>query len=168
MSYTTLHGFDKNGDIYDIKDYKNAHIYSMLIWVKFGEKYGILNPAMMLVNDDIAKAIWGLAKDEKVPEYDQITMKTTFDRALVYKKDFPKLVAAMRESAKWLPSHCHITEMANDIEVLQTDEKVEAIGWNGTSVVRVWDSGEDGDYNLNKHKGHFDMFETSSIEVIDG
>ncbi len=162
MSYMTLHGFDKNGDIFNIKDYKNAHLYHMLIWLKMGEKYGIDNPISMMMNEDKSKEIWGLSKDKRVSLCDRITMTSTFDKVLVNEKDFGRLVNALKESAKWLPSNCHISELATDIENLKD---VPAIGWNGTSVVRIWDSGEWKDedeyvpYNLNKHTGHFDLFE---------
>lgn len=174
MSRTTLHGFTKDGDIYNIEEYGNAHLFCVLVWIEMGKKYGIKDPSMFLLDEAKAKEIWALAKGKDVPTHDRITMMTTFDRCMVLAKDFDRVAAALKESSKWLPPHCHTNKMAEDIEKLDKD-KVYAIGWNGTSVVRVWDTEEwkdDDDYvpyNLFKHNKHFNLFEhlvENSIEEI--
>jgi len=57
-----------------------------------------------------------LAGSPKVPFYDRITLATTFDRFVVYSKDFKRLVDALRQSSIWLPEQCHIRKQADDIE----------------------------------------------------
>jgi hypothetical protein len=162
MSQTILHGFDKNGEIFEINAYGNAWHGAILMWMKMGEKYNIPDVLAMIVNEKISKKIWGLASDPKVAESDRITMMTTFDRCVVGAKDFNRLIKALRESAQWLPPYCHISKQANDIENLKD---IIAVGWTQTSVVDdIWSSRECKDdeeipYNLNKHNLHFNLFE---------
>lgn len=169
MSRATLHAFRNDGEISNFAEYKNAHLGAVIVWTKMGEKYGVPNAETMIFNDAVAQKIWNLGRDEKVAEHDRITLVTTFDRVIVYAKDFPRLVAAMRESAKWLPPHCHISAQADDIEKIielnrtSTDSTI-AIAWTQTSVADCWGSGEFDEeegqvpYNLNKHTLHWDMF----------
>jgi hypothetical protein len=161
MSRTTLYVVRENGDIESHQDFSNAHRGAMLVWIKLGEKYGIPDPMMLLLNEEKSKQVWGLAKRSDVSEADQITMKTTFDRVLVASEDFPKLVSAMRESAKTLPDHCSISEQADAIEKLIGDTTVVAVGWNQTSVTQAWEDYYDDaaeNYNLTRANKHWYMF----------
>lgn len=174
MSYATLHAFKQDGDISEYAEYKNAWHGAMLVWNSMAERY---NTPFNLIDEKSMKALWGLAGDSKVPLHDRITLSTTFDRKVAYAKDFPRLIAAMKESAKWLPPHCHIFKQAADIEKIMVESPdIVAVAWTGTSVADCWSSGEYRDryeedingqsqeweeevpYNLNRHTNHKDMF----------
>ena len=168
MSYTILHGFREDGEICHINEYKNAHLGAFLVWMETGKKYGIKDVETMLLNEAKSKEVWGLARDKNVAVADRITMISTFDRCVVFSKDFNRLITALRESAKWLPERCHISKQADDIEKATN---VIAVGWTQTSVASdVWSSNEmhirigfeieeEAPYNLHKHNRHFDLFE---------
>lgn len=182
MSYTTLYSFRQNGEISEYAEYKNAWHGAMLVWNSMAERY---NTPFSLMDEKSMQALWGLAGDSKVPLYDRITLATTFDRYVVHAADFKQLRDALRETAKWLPSHCHINKQSDDIEKIMElnlkcsdpNLRVIAVGWNATSVVDTWSSGEyrntyeedingqsseeeeEVPYNLNKHKLHHNLFE---------
>jgi len=167
MSYTTLHGFNKDGEIYNINEYNNAWHGAIIVWMEMAKKYGIPKGEEIVFNDAVAKQIWGLPfKNEDMTEADRITMITTFDRFVVYKQDFPALITAMKESATWLPPHCHIVKEAEDVEKVMNDEDLIAVAWTQTSVADCWGSGEFDEneesvpYNLNKHTKHINLFES--------
>lgn len=165
MSRATLHGFDREGQIYNIADYNNAWYGAIIVWMEMAKKYGIPNGEEVIFNNVVAEKVWGLSKDKNTTKADRITMMTTFDRFIVYKQDFPDLIAAMKESASWLPAHCHVIKEANDIEKLLSDENITAIAWTQTSVSDCWGSGEYDEnedqipYNLNEHNKHYNLFE---------
>lgn len=182
MSCATLFAFRQDGEFEEFNEYKNAYHGAMLIWMKMGERY---NVPCNLMDEKGMKALWGLADNPKVPMHDRITLCTTFDRVVAYSGDFPRLVAALRESAKWMPAHCHITKQADDIEKIMelnakcSDPTLHIIGvaWNATSVVDTWETGETRmrqetdekgrvdeyeesvPYNINIHKRHHNLFE---------
>jgi len=182
MSCTTLCAFRPDGDLEYFAEYKNAWHGAMIVWNSMAEKY---NTPFNLMNEESMKALWKLADNPAVPLHDRITLATTYDKFVVYSGDFQRLVAAMRESAKWLPAHCHITKQADDIEKIMElnakcsnpDLHIIAVGWNQTSVVDVWETGksrkaieldENGrdeeyeqevPYNLNTDEGHHNLFE---------
>lgn len=183
MSYATMFAFRQDGDFETFAEYKNAYHGAMLIWMSMGERY---RKPCNLMNDAAMEALWGLAGNPNIPIHDRITLATTFDRMVVYSGDFPRLVAALRESAKWIPQHCHITKIANDIEKIMelnakcSDPTLHIIGvaWNATSVVDTWETGETRvrketdengrvdeyeewvPYNINIHKRHHNLFES--------
>ncbi len=182
MSSTTLLVARNDGELHPYASYKNSWHGAMLIWNGFAERY---NTPFNLINEESMKKLWALAGDAKVPLHDRITLATTYDRFIVYSQDFPRLVASLRETAKWLPAHCHITKQADDIEKIMElnancsdpDLHIIAVGWNQTSVVDVWETGktrkaverdENGQeeeylqevpYNLNTDKEHNNLFE---------
>jgi hypothetical protein len=182
MSYATLYGFGQDGEFGVFAEYKNAWHGAMLIWNSMAERY---HTPFNLIDEKSMKALWNLADDPKVPIHDRITLATTFDRMVVYAGDFPRLVAALRESAKWMPAHCHITNQANDIEkIMELNDKcsnpdlhIIGVAWNATSVVDTWETGEirmrketdekgrvdeyeeSVPYNVNIHKRHHNLFE---------
>lgn len=165
MSRAILHGFNREGEIYTIAEYNNAWHGAVLVWVNMATKYGIPNGEAVIYDENVSKQVWALPKNCKhMTEADRITMMTTFDRFIVYKQDFPALITAMRESASWLPEHCHIIKEANDIEKHMNDEDLIAVAWTQTSVADCWGSGEFDEneesvpYNLNKHNKHHDLF----------
>jgi len=175
MSCTTLYTFGKDGEISEHAEYGNAWHGAMLVWNSFAERY---NTPFSLINEKSMQALWDLAGNSKVPLHDRITLATIFDRYVVYTSNFPRLIAAMKESAKWLPAHCHISKQIADIEkIMESNPDLIAVGWNQTSVVDTWSSGEyrntyeedingqsseeeeEVPYNLNKHKLHHNLFE---------
>lgn len=161
MSYTTLYVVREDGKLEENAAFRNAHRGALLVWIELARKYGIDSPEMVLLNEAKAREVWGLAKDPRVSEADQIAMKTTFDRVLVVPADFEKVVSALRESAKSLPDHCSIKDQADAIELLIGDTTVVAVGWNQTSVTQAWEdyySDESEDYNLTRAHKHWYMF----------
>ncbi len=183
MSYATMFAFRQDGDFETFAEYKNAWHGAMLIWNSMAERY---HTPFNLIDEKSMNALWGLVDNPKIPIHDRITLCTTFDRMVVYAGDFPRLVAALRESAKWIPQHCHITKIANDIEKIMelnakcSDHTLHIIGvaWNCTSVVDTWETGEirmrkETDekgrvdeyeeyvpYNINTHNKHHNLFES--------
>jgi hypothetical protein len=165
MSCATLHGFNRDGIIYSINDYRNAWHGAMLVWMEMAKKYGIPNGERITYDEKVANQVWSLPKNKDMTEADRITLMTTFDHFIVYKQDFPALIAAMKESATWLPENCHIIKQAEDVEKAINDEDLIAVAWTQTSVADCWGSGqydEHGEsvpYNLNKHTQHKNLFE---------
>lgn len=166
MSCATLYVFRMDGEFETYNEYRNSWHGAMLIWNNMAEKYGT---PFNLLDEKSMKGLWGLADDPKVPLHDRITLATTFDRFVVYSGDFQKLVEALRESAKWMPAHCHINKQADDVEkIMESNAKcsnpdlhIIGIAWNATSVVDTWETGETRMHKETDEKGRVDEFEVS-------
>jgi hypothetical protein len=182
MSYTTMFAFRQDGEFEPFAEYKNSWHGAMLIWNSMAERY---ETPFNLIDEKSMEALWSLADDPKVPLHDRITLGTTFDRFVVYAGDFTQLRDALRESAKWMPSHCHINKQSDDIEKIMElnlkcsnpDLHIIGVAWNQNSVVDTWETGETRmrkehdekgrideyeeqvPYNINTHKRHHNLFE---------
>lgn len=181
MSVNRMFVIDKSGDVRDGFEYQNAFHGAMLIWLEMGQKYGVVNRSnpvalgAMLLDEDGMKPVWALAKDPKVEFHDRVTMATTFDRAMVKSEHFPQLVDCLRKSAVWLPKHCHVARMADDLESLK-----ESLGvcWQQTSAAenlwleKVSEDEETGEpeyrrYNIFKDSNHWSIFDDPRMKGIN-
>jgi hypothetical protein len=133
MSYTEIYKFKSDGNPEEFVEVRNAHRGAMAVWDFMEKKY--LPPVQfsrMWGSDRAqAKLIWDLARNEEIGAKERICMLSTYDDAIVYRKDIPALLEAFRS----FPSQCSLPEQADAIETLyREDPDFIAIGWNQTSV----------------------------------
>jgi hypothetical protein len=75
-----------------------------------------------------------LSEDESVPECERIVLAATMDGAVVRRENFPRLREAMLGYCKAYEDPGHYADQANAIDEAFSDESVEAVCWNQTSV----------------------------------
>lgn len=189
MSYTEVFGFDKEGNAYGENEVKNAFRGAVAIWKilenkylpeylpSYAKDYGIRTAdefevrfgyrpsrtAPTLSGDSPMKEIWGLADNKEVSEIDRICLFTTFDKCLVKKEDFQRVILAFRE----FKGETSLKEQADILENMVNDENCIAVGWNQTSVnCDIWESygyDEEKDetipYNCLKQDEHYWLFD---------
>ncbi len=127
MSYTEMFGFDKKGDAYFLAEIKNSWRGGIAIWNFLYDKYyGGTFPMFS------GQAGFDQLNDafERMPEYEQIALQTTYDYALIKRENFQQVIDAFRA----FEGETSLKEQANVIESALADEDCIAIGWNQTSV----------------------------------
>ena len=133
MSYTEIYKFDSKGEPEMFAEVRNAHRGAMAVWDYLEKKY--LPPVqfsrLWAGNREEGKLVWNLATDKRLELAERISMLSTFDNAIVYRKYIPALLEAFRA----FPGETSLLEQADAIETLcREDSDFIAIGWNQTSV----------------------------------
>jgi hypothetical protein len=179
MSYTAMLMFGKDGTLREGYHYPNSWYSAMLIWFQMGERYKDEFPFGMDKEAEM-KAWWErMSTNLNIPYHDRITLGTTYDRAVVMKKDVPDLIVAFKETAKWLPKHCHIHGMINDLLDLDLEDITGVCWWQTSTIPCPWveeipeeefpqeEVIAEGDqcvnYNVLTGKDHNDVFEFTPL-----
>jgi hypothetical protein len=152
-----MYAFDNNG--YSVVgEYGNAYGWCAYVWNALFEKYVPKeHPYDCWLNK--ADRVWSLAKGDRLSDCEKYTLMSTFDNALVLKKDIPKLIRYFREFEKLYHDPnvvCHLVKMAWELErISRVKNGVVAIGWNGMSV---------GDNPWNIYNEKTDDYDAYSIQ----
>lgn len=116
MSYTTVYKIDKDGDVIEHIDIKNAHNITMLIWRIIFDLYKdyfideVERPEWMpkewnmsfsdLQMSGDMKPFWDLYLNENVLLEHRIVLASTFDRVIILKENFSELINAYEKFIK--------------------------------------------------------------------
>ena len=170
MSYCELvHFVDGKADYRE--QFTNSHGGATRIWHSLGEAYlgsgssWILRP----------RPLWDLANRKDLADFVRTVHMFTFDRALVFRKDFGKFAEHLRLFDREFPREAryvnHLPAWRTAFLEAGGEEKVQAIGLYGTScgddLWEEWVSGDDEDedeegedvpYDLS-HNKHFDVYQ---------
>jgi len=175
MSYTEIFGFTKDNNVIGIGDVRNAFRGAMAVWHTLEKKYlPTYHPSWAPMNDGkeyfrssalgddkLMREVWSLADNEKVSEVDKIALKSTFDKVIVRRENFGRLIEAFRA----FEGETSLKEQADIIE--GAGPEVIAIGWNQTSVNGdTWqnfggydeETEESIPYNLETGEDHWELF----------
>lgn len=161
MSRTTLKAAFADGDMINVKEYRNSWRGAVMIWSYLAERY--LGEKWYPGSDGLNRRLWDLAEAERVPFIERVALATTFDRVLVQGADRELLHHCLMAMATLLPAENSLAEQAKDILALAAS--VRAIGWQQTSVAADfwWVEGDeeafDGrPYNIDKDSVHWWLF----------
>jgi len=159
MSSTKLVEF-RNGVADDCTEFRNSWGGAARIWDSIWKAYGTntheFDNWLSAATDG---RLWGLWASSDFIESEKIVYLFTCDNALVEKKDFSKIAAALREFESLHPCKgvSHLSAWADLIESSDS----EAIGLHATSVTEnpwfEWDEETDETlpYNLNEGDKHW-------------
>lgn len=173
MSYTEIYSFDAQGrsEFYD--KINNSRRGAPAVWRTLESKYlpefmfttlgGDKEPAsrVSLLDPAPLQEIWNMASDPRLSEGERICMLSTFDKVLLRKENFMRVVEAFRA----FEGDTNLPEQADVIEHMFNDEGIVALGWNQTSINgSLWDSynpdtEEHTPYDLEYGDKHFWLFE---------
>lgn len=87
MSYSTLYLLNHN-PITPISEYGNGWGSAGLVWDYLGKKY-IPETPVYSMDRDYLKKVWALHYNDRLEEYERITLRFTFDKAMVPKDMIP-------------------------------------------------------------------------------
>lgn len=113
--------------------------------------------------------LWDLVKQPDIPLPYRAVFASTFDYAIVYRKDFPQFAADLREFVKVFPTTGidHLEAWADVVDTCEGDK----IGFVGTSVsgslwsIPVEMCDYDRPYEFDADTEHFDVYEyVNSLE----
>ncbi len=193
MSCTEIYGFDKDGNAYLQAEINNAWRSAMAIWRILEEKYlppyipdyikhanwyspemsfdevvakNCFKPSrlvMSFIKDNPAQEIWDLAASEKVSVTDKIVLLTTFDKVIVKKENFSRVIEAFNA----FEGETSLKEQAAVLREMLGDENCIAAGWNQTSVnANTWSTyncddktGKCVPYNCLTQNEHYWLFD---------
>ena len=167
MSYCEIIAF-RDGVPAESKEFKNSYGGCAFVWDALYTKY-LKDPKNKYENWLTAgKPLWDLAKKSYLRRFERIVLASTFDRAIIGKKDFADYAKCLRmfESAYHDDAVCHLPEWADFVDTCDA----EAIGFYGMSVSEyLWEvhsEDETRPYNLNSDDNeisfgqpHFDVYE---------
>jgi len=148
MSVMTMYKVPEKGEVEEVKTFRNSTIFGMVIWVEMCERY--FHDRSWYTHGE-SGALWKLAKDPRVSETDRIVLATTFDRVMVKKENFPRLIEAMKKWADVNDGYNHIGGVIECLEELQQDNSCHAVCWWLTSSSdnpwKVRDYDEEDEYD---------------------
>lgn len=176
MSCTEIYAFNREGNACYVADIHNAWRGAMAVWRDMEERhlppkiyYGRKMSRLSGFNTKDADEVWGLFDNKEIPEHERIVLGTTFDKCLVRKENFPKVIEAFRKFG----GNTSLPEQAEVLEKLVADDDCIAVGWNQTSVNgNSWSSkggyNEETDesipYNCKTMNDHFWLFDDLNEE----
>ncbi len=164
MSYTEIYGVYTNGDVKKIGEVRNAFRGAMSVWEHLEYKYLKTKSSSYT---DIKNPLWSLYKRDDLSLSEKIVLLSTYDRAIVYKKDLDMLYDAYDK----FEATTSLKEQSDVIkEYLPLDDDVIGVCWNQTSVnTDTWFTDREiienneyvgrSPYNINIDGDLFDIFE---------
>jgi len=144
MSYSSLYGVPEKGSIKCLKEYRNSWGTAPRVWDVLFDSHlkdpDIPYDNMMSRMHDL----WPLYKDEKVPEYQRKMLQLTYDKLILKKEYFSKVIKLIEEfSEKHLGDDTkvnHWPQIAKDLKDMDFSNYV-GVCFIWTSVASdVWDS----------------------------
>lgn len=139
MSYTEIYAVNQEGTVEFVDEVQNAFRSAMHVWAKLSDAYGIVGGMFTGY-----KELWQKADTGELKDFEDIVLKSTFDRVMVQKEDMPMLIEAFKEYDKHYPNSS-LVEQAEIIEqqILHNDNYL-ALCWRQTSVSdNLWEVGYD-------------------------
>lgn len=186
MSYTEIVCFKKNGEAESYADVKNSWRGAMAIWRILEERYlppyrptyvpknipdNMIEEVLhykptrcsSIMDKDAMKEIWNLFDKDSVSKIDKIVLGTTFDKMLVKKENFSKVI----DSFNKFEGKTSLGEQAKVLEEMLKDDEIIAAAWNQTSVnENQWtchgfnkENEEYIPYNCLKGNKHYELFD---------
>ena len=172
MSRTEIYAVDAEGNIEFEGECQNAWLGAMHVWKTLASKYGIVKPGeeyRLLLDDSVMKQIWALARDERLPWWERVVHASTFDRAIVLRDDFPRLIEAFEQWVRERPEEA--IGLACQLDyfklIVEHERGFRGICWNQTTIGESYwwvrdGSGEDEEgrqFNIDRDAEWWSLFE---------
>lgn len=190
MSHTTVYKIDKDGDVINHSDIKNVNLISVLIWRIMFDLYNdyfindierpewmpddwILSFSDLQIAGDM-KPFFNLFSNEDVLLEHRIVFASTFDRVIIMKENFPKLINAYEKFIKQMTDEAFneffgdfdfsaLRNFVTIIKKLQDDDDCIGITTCISLIASFWDVYDEGGkytpYNIFKHNNHYKLFD---------
>ncbi|MGF7535032.1 hypothetical protein AAGG74_15285 [Bacillus mexicanus] len=140
MSYTEIYGVKTNGEVVFVGETKNAWRGAMHVWTKLCQKYNIE------AGFGGFQELWKLTDTGALDDFENITLKSTFDNVVVKKEDIPMLLEAFRLYESRFPNSSLLEQAEIIKKDILEDKEMIAVCWNQTSVnANPWTDGYDED-----------------------
>lgn len=165
MSHTKLQGLLVDGSFMDIAEYKNSWLFAPYVWNHMSRKYLDMEHAPIGDKEQM-QHIWDLSTNVDIPEYERITLLTTFDYAMVKATDIWRIKDAYLEFTRNALGDNHLISMCMDIKSMMIAPRLTAICWTATSIVgdmwRTYESEQDEHrfYDMQRDTKHWFLFDT--------
>lgn len=172
----------EKGPIEEGRDFRNAWLGAMAVWVAIGEKYlgGKYNCetgcGFNAMNESQMKAMWAMFGRPEAPLTwaERVALGTTFDRAMARWENLPLLAKAFRQVIQDAPdlvgSHC--AGWADYYDELLKGKPYYAVCWYHTSCGEdLWysDRADEDDeherYDVARDSGHWYLFDECPKEA---
>ena len=160
MSTTEIYAIEKNGDVIPYGSAKNSWLGGMHVWKSLDEKYDFGGNMMFGF-----ERVWEAFNTGIYEEYENVVLGSTFDNAIVLKKDFDQLLTSFKKYYSVYPNS-NFGQQIKVIEAMKVDENVIGVAWCQTSVADdLWDYGYDEEtdetipYNIFAGDKHWELFD---------
>jgi hypothetical protein len=140
MSYTTVKAAWPGEKVEDFEELRNGYGSAPVIW----------NDMYECMYSSKCNLLWPLYKDSEISLHQRAVLVMTYDRALVFKRDYARAAADIRAYLKDFPGKGGgVNHWPRIAEIFESDPDVPAIGFQMTSVsddlfVGDWDEGLQG------------------------
>lgn len=168
MSWTTLHGFEPDGDLVDVREFHNAWGGAMYIWTQLAREYLDSDAMRFLFREEEARRLWSLWRRSDLPDHHAATLLSTLDKLVLEPDRFAALADAFDRFVADFPTSgvCSLPQQAETLRAMAGDDRGwRGVAWTQTSVApdvwTVWDEGQDDGrpYNLDRDRGHHFIYE---------
>lgn len=158
MSCTEIFAFGKDGNAYLYGTTHNAWRGAVAVWKEMEKRHlppyapeyirlmpwyyngitpeevkaklGYTPSRALAFENEHTEEIWELYKNQDIPENERIVLATTFDFAIVKRKNIPDVIDAFLKFG----GETSLPEQAAILEKMLHDPDIIAVGWNQTSV----------------------------------
>ena len=122
----------RDGNIVRYEEIKNAHHGALSVWRKLWWNYlwGEFTHAPLAVEVD---KLWDLVDNDKLEDWERVTLRTTFDNVVIAKALFGKVVDSFRKFHDANPEGSFL-EQAKVLERLRKDSDILGVAWNQMSA----------------------------------
>lgn len=171
MSCTELYFVDQAGDVWLHSEYRNSFRGAMLVWTSMSERYLGHEPEYDHGLMNAMRPVWDLFQNTHVPVEMRIVLGTTFDKVMVKKENFPRLINAFRAFERIIGDGGNLVLQIPALEELYQEGDCVAVCWNQTSVncgtwsVQECEDQESRPYNINRDEGHWFLFEHLELQA---
>ena len=195
MSHTTVYFIDKKGHVIEHTDISDANLINMLVWRIIFDLYNdyfindIERPEwipkdhymdfgdLQMCGDMIP--FWHLHMNDAVLLDHRIVFASTFDRVIVMKEDFPRLIMAYEKFISQMSGEDFkeffgdfnfdgLKEFVSVVKEFKEDTNCIGLSTCTSLISSFWNEyGEDGKYtpyNIFKSKNHSNLFDSFKIK----
>jgi hypothetical protein len=181
VSQTYLYTVSQKGVVSKHHEFSNSWRGAMWVWMRlreeyfpdhiFHQEYRYDDPRTIEACKWVMKYedIWSLSDDSRLIKQEKIVLGSTYDNVIVKKENLDELIEAFKFFVNKYkkdnpPNASSLLEQMEVIEKLKKKKNLLGICWNQTSVnCDAWNGytkkGEWRQYNLNKDKGHWFLFD---------
>lgn len=174
MSRTEIYAVaPETGDVELEAEISNSWRGAMLIWTTLAEKYGITNPGeghMLMLREPLLQQLWGLSVDDRLAWWERVILLTTFDRVVILRDDFGRLIEACEQWSANVGDAGSIPEQGGCFRLIEHHERpFRGICFNQTTVSQShWWRYADGDdegrpYNVDVDTDWWSLFDAYPV-----
>lgn len=171
MSRTEVYAVaPEGGNIELMGEIQNSYRGAMHVWTTLAVNYGLIRrgeEGYLLIRPELMKQLWRFGSDERLAWWERVVLLSTFDRVVILRDDFPRLIEAFSQWTRHTGGDSSIPIQCDLFRRIAQDERpFRGICFNQTSVCEnpwwVGGSCEDEEgrpFNIDRDEDWWSLFD---------